>query len=820
MDVVKPKESLRWNSFYWIGIPLAVFILFSSFFIWIELKKNELNHLNCQIHPGLPYLALACGSVAAILVLIIFYFHSQSRASTLKIIQAKRESQHMAAHLQKILSTVNEGFISFDEKGVLIDWNPYAEKILGWEKNKVLGKNVYDLVIPKRNHASHKETIKRFIETEEVGLFKREIEFSAIKQDGNEFPVEVVILPLKLDEKYIFYAFIRDITVRKKLEIDQARLTSIIDSSDDAILSSDLNGVIVTWNRGAEKLYGYKAKEAVGKSVELIYPNREQINSILEKIKQGHHIQNHNTTRTAKGGKVIPVSVAITPIRDKKGKIIGVSSITRDMTERNKVEKMKNEFLSIVSHELRTPLTSIRGSLGLLASEKICVLTGKAKRLIEIANNNCERLVRLINDILDIEKIEAGKMEFQFKLLDLNKLTQECIEANYQFAAKYNVNIEFFSSSQQMIRGDYDRLTQVITNLLSNAIRYSPQDEVVKIQIIDKGDMVRFSIIDHGPGIPTDFQDKIFGKFTQADSSPTRKISGTGLGLNISKSIIEKHGGTISFISKPGQGATFYFDLPKQLPAENRAEETEKKNEKILICDPNFDSAYHLKNLFLRKKIEADIANTVKQAKMMIKENNYSLITVDLLLPDEDGISFIKDLRHDTKSHDIPIIVLTSEKEKNELKIEGFHVINWFEKPINEEKSAKIIDYINKNFPHKISNILSIEDDNDVTQLIALLLQGKARVWNANSLQQAKKLLQDQEFDLVILDLNLPDGTGTELLPCINIKTKEFIPIIVFSIDELDQKYSHLVKQALLKSKVTNEQLFHAIESAMQKVEE
>lgn len=522
------------------------------------------DHLLNKLKTGLPHVVLAGGIMAAIAVLIIFYFHSQLRTSFLKTIQAKRESENIAARMQKIIETVHEGFLSFDERGILIDWNPYAEKMLGWSKQEALGKKVYDLVIPSRNRINHKNVIDHYIQTNNVEAFNKEIEFSAIKRDGTEFPVEVVILPLHLNGLYTFHAFIRDITIRKKLESDQARLTSIIDSSDDAILSSDLNAIIMTWNRGAEKLYGYKAEEIIGKSVSIIYPNENKADLVdnLMKVKSGEHIQNHNTTRVDKNGRIIPVSVAITPILGRTGRITGISSITRDMTERNKIEKMKNEFISIVSHELRTPLTSIKGSLGLLYSEKVCDMSDNGKRLIEIANNNCDRLMRLINDILDIEKIEAGKMEFKFENLNLNKLIREAIESNYQFAEKYNVNIDFISEEEFIIKGDYDRLSQVMTNLLSNAILHSPQNETVKIKLARSEGKVRVSVIDNGQGIPLDFQDKIFGKFSQADSSSERKIGGTGLGLNISKAIIEKHGGLISFISSYGRGATFYFEIP------------------------------------------------------------------------------------------------------------------------------------------------------------------------------------------------------------------------------------------------------------------
>lgn len=533
--------NMKWNVFVWPTIQ--------------ALKKQR---------SLLPDLILASGMTATILILIIFYFYNQSRVNFLKMAETKRYAEQTAERLHRIMMTMNEGFISFDRNGTLTDWNPYAEKILGWTKAEALGKNVYDLVIPARNRNRNRIILDNYIKTGDAKLLNRELEFKAVKRDGREFPVEVVMIPLKFDNVYSFHALIRDISARKKAELDQARLTAIIEASEDAIISADLNGKIMTWNRGAEKLYAYKAEEVIGQSVSVIYPDdqKEELDKIIKRVISGEYVQNFDSARKHKDGHLIPVSVVISPIRGVSGKVIGGSSITRDITELKKIDRMKNEFISIVSHELRTPLTSVRGSLGLLANDKICHLSDQAKQLLEIANNNCERLIRLINDILDIQKIEEGKMVFKMKLLDLNQLILETVEEARGLDAKYNVKLEFTAEADCLVMGDYDRLKQVMTNLLSNAIRYSPKHDVVKIKTELLSDKIRVSVLDRGPGIPSDFQSKIFGKFAQADSSTTRVKSGTGLGLNICKGIVEKHQGSIFFTSTPGVGTTFYFELP------------------------------------------------------------------------------------------------------------------------------------------------------------------------------------------------------------------------------------------------------------------
>lgn len=784
-----------------------------KFYVWpnANLISNRLTFL--------PTVVLFGGIVVSLLMLIILYFYHRLRISAIHMIKVSRAIEKTSGQTQKIMETINEGFITIDQDKRILYMNPYAEEMLGYHAEEVLGKDAHELMVPERYRHMHRESIDEFIRTGSSNMLNREIEFLALAKDGHEFPVEAVIIPIKFENNFEFHALIRDITARKKAEADQSRLVSIIDSTNDAIVSADLHGDILTWNTGAEAMYGYTAESMIGRSILTLYPENKKADfkTALKKIKKGEYFENNDTIRIAKDGRIIPVSVHVSPIRNKKGIVIGGSSITRDISESKKIETMKNEFIAIVSHELRTPLTSIRGSLGILKTEKICPLSDQAKELLDIANNNCERLIRLINDILDIEKIEAGRMEFRFKRIELNKLIQETIQANLALASKQDLKIDFSTDEIFYVWADQDKLTQVITNLLSNAIRYSPQNGVVKIRLTNLIDKVRVSVIDNGPGIPKEFRNKIFDKFTQADSSDARKLSGTGLGLNISKVIIERHGGNISFLTTEGKGSTFYFDLPIEEKTTQPFSLANHRS-KILICDPDIENADQLHKLLLQRYINSDIVASASEAKRLLKENTYAAIAIDLLLPDEDGVTFIKELRNNPYTSDLPIIVISMqiERDKHELKGDILHVIDWIKKPITKECTLKIIDLINTKFSYKIPNILNVEDDNDVTRIISIMLQDKASVWNANTLAKAKKLLSEHEFDLVILDLNLPDGYGTELIPCINYKTRQPIPVIVFSVEELDKEYSHLVSKALLKSIATNEQLYAAIESAIQ----
>ena len=259
------------------------------------------------------------------------------------------------------------------------------------------------------------------------------------------------------------------------------------------------------------------------------------------------------------------VSVTARSIKDEKAAIGGCVAVLHDITKRRKLDQLKDEFVSVVSHELRTPLTSISGSLGLLLGGIAGKLSEEVREMIDIARRNSDRLVRLINDLLDIQKLEAGKMTLNRQPVNLQEMLLRSLEANEGYATKYRVQYAFENSadSERVVVVDEDRILQVMTNLLSNAAKYSPEHGTITVKVdTAETDELVISIRDEGEGIPEEFQPSIFGKFAQADASTTRQKEGTGLGLSICKAIVDLHGGDIYFESEAGQGTTFFFTLP------------------------------------------------------------------------------------------------------------------------------------------------------------------------------------------------------------------------------------------------------------------
>lgn len=618
----------------------------------------------------------------------------------------------------------------------------------------------------------------------------------------------------------------------KAVQTEKEFLKAMLNNLEDGIIACDAHGRITVLNHILHKEFSLqKSSTAMDLSAYFeLYPldsatpiNNE--NNPLMRALRGERIHAMEYVMDVKNGYLLNVVINGQPILDVHGNKVGAVIAIHDVTKLKTTEKLKNEFVSIVSHELRTPLTSIRGSLGLILGGAAGEVSEKIKKLLEIANNNSERLTRLINDILDIEKIEAGKMNFVFQPLDINSVVEDAINATKPIADKGQVGFQFLPTEKIMVNGDYDRLMQVMVNLLSNAIRYSPPGKNITIEINKEEGMTRVSVKDQGEGIPEEFTARIFQKFSQADSSSSRSKGGTGLGLSICKAIIEKHHGDIHFDSKKNEGTCFYFDLPNMMPVTTGAKPADAldKSEaiRLLICDSNPDSARFLKAFLKKHKVASDVAFTAEKARELLKTNTYNAMTLDLILSDCNGIKLINEIRREAKTQFLPIVIISTagEESKKELNGNGFPIIDWIEKPANPDQLRKIIDYIREHFIKSKPQILCVEDDPDVTKILNMLLQDEAKMWNAPTIKTAKKLLEQEPFDLVILDLRLPDGMGTDILPCTNKLTKKIIPVIVFSAYELDKKYAHLVKASLLKSKVSNEQLFSIIHSAISSVD-
>ncbi len=332
---------------------------------------------------------------------------------------------------------------------------------------------------------------------------------------------------------------------------------AILATMSDAVLTTNFSGIIRSVNAAAIQVFGYSESEMLGRELTDFVTGLNDDFIVFEGFWQADYRQG-----THKSGDSFPIEVLIS--EGELGDEPLYTAVIRDVTERLRVEKLKTEFVSTVSHELRTPLTAIKGSLDILRAEIVAPMPLEAKSMLNIASSNAERLLLIVNDILDMQKIASGKMMYVFEPIDVVSFVEKAISNNQAYADQYKVGFKLDSTmdDQPKVMGDAHRLMQVMSNLMSNAAKFSPMDSVVEIGVAKEGHRIKVTVSDHGNGIPEAFRPHIFAKFSQADSSDTRQKGGSGLGLVITKSIIEDHQGEIGFDSVIGEGACFYFYLP------------------------------------------------------------------------------------------------------------------------------------------------------------------------------------------------------------------------------------------------------------------
>lgn len=337
----------------------------------------------------------------------------------------------------------------------------------------------------------------------------------------------------------------------------QARIAAVLETVVDGILTVDEAGRIESVNPAAERIFAYTAAFLAGCDISLLIPGRDVGGGFAGALGVG----GREVVGRRSDGTTFPMELAVGEMHVGGRRMF--TGIVRDISGRKADERLKDEFIATASHELRTPVTSIRGAIGLLRVQLAGTLPEAARELIDMAQRNSDRLVRLLDDILDMEKIGAGRMEFRLLPVGVPELIEGALRENRGYAESYGVSLAIEGSlPAATVTGDEDRLMQVLGNLLSNAAKFSPRGGTVRLSAARHGDMVRLSVADTGPGIPAAFQSRIFEKFAQADASDARRKGGSGLGLGIAKAIVERHGGRLSFDTMPGLGTTFHVDLP------------------------------------------------------------------------------------------------------------------------------------------------------------------------------------------------------------------------------------------------------------------
>jgi PAS domain S-box-containing protein len=357
-------------------------------------------------------------------------------------------------------------------------------------------------------------------------------------------------------------------------ERDSLRLAAIVEWSDDAIVSKSLDGIIQTWNRAAERLFGFTAAEAIGRSITIIIPEDRlpEEDLVLGRIRAGLTVEHYETVRRAKDGRLIDISLTVSPIRLPNGTIIGASKIARDITEQKELRRAaeeasqaKDHFLAMLSHELRTPLNAVLGYIDMLRTNVLP--ENQREKAIAIVARNAELLTRLVNDVLDTSRITSGKLTMELRDCDISEIVTEVVDSVRGTANAKRIELTANIAQHQHVRGDRDRLRQTLWNLLSNALKFTPDGGRVDVVVQAVGPAVSVSVRDTGAGLAAESLPYVFHRFWQAPSSVNHG-GGLGLGLALARHIVELHGGSIS-VESPGlgRGSTFEIQLPAVVTA-------------------------------------------------------------------------------------------------------------------------------------------------------------------------------------------------------------------------------------------------------------
>jgi PAS domain S-box-containing protein len=472
--------------------------------------------------------------------------------------------------LAAVVSSSEDAIITGTLEGTIETWNRSAERLFGYAAEEVLGRSI-ELIVPPDLQIAGAGPFRSH-----EGPDTSHFESVAVTKAGTRLPVSVAVSAVTTPdgETIAISHIVRDISQQKALEREALRLAAIVNSSQDAIASKDLNGIVQTWNHSAERMFGYTAEEIIGRPIRLIIPadRQSEEDRVLETIRAGRTVEHFDTIRQRKDGSLIEISLSVSPVRTRDGTIIGASKIARDITEQRRLTKRveeasraKDEFLAMLSHELRTPLNAVLGYTRMLRDRRYT--EERRDQVIEIIERNGRILSQLVSDVLDVSAIVTGKVRLEPEPCDLVGPLRAAVDSIRPSADAKGVALRLTIPDQAVtVQCDVDRMQQVFWNLLTNAVKFTPRGGLVQMTLIEQPNEVTVVVADNGIGIHAESLPFLFQRFWQAESVHTRFVGGLGLGLALVRHFVELHGGTITAASEgEGRGSTFTVTLPRVL---------------------------------------------------------------------------------------------------------------------------------------------------------------------------------------------------------------------------------------------------------------
>lgn len=596
--------------------------------------------------------------------------------------------------LEVTLKSIGDAVIVTDKAGRVTFLNAVAERLTGWPLSAASGQpfeNVFHIVNEFSGNPVEHPVAKVLESGGIVGLANHTV---LVARDGRRIPIDDSGAPVRLPNGELIGIVVvcRDVTERKRAEHMRAWLAAIIDSSDDAIASKTLDGIVTSWNPAATQLFGYQPAEIIGKPITTIIPpelHAEEVD-ILARLRRGERIDHYETVRLAKSGRRIDISLTVSPIRGEDGEIMGASKIARDITLRKRSEerlreadRQKDEFLATLAHELRNPLAPICAAAELLKSAK--TLAPELRAATTILERQARHMTHLVDDLLDISRITSGRIRLQPEPLELTELLKAVIESYRQSAETTRHQQIILSAPSEPVHvvGDRIRLTQVLSNILHNAVKYTPAGGRIEVLLRDEEREAVVNVRDNGIGIPRDMLDHIFEPFAQLDRSYERPDGGLGIGLTLAKRLVELHEGRIEAKSEGhGKGTEILIHLPAiAAKPTGRASTAHRESDlstgcRVLIADDNHDAALSLSMLLQSMGHDTRVVHDGIEALEEAERFRPEVVLLDIGMPRLNGYETAGRIAVRPWAAATQIVAVTGwgqETDRQRAKAAGFH---------------------------------------------------------------------------------------------------------------------------------------------------
>jgi len=472
-----------------------------------------------------------------------------------------RDAERTKAILAAVVQSSDDAIVSKDLNSIVMSWNPAAERMFGWTSEEMIGRSILTIIPPELRH--EEDTI---LANMRAGRRMEHFETWRVAKDGHRVYVSLTVSPVRDITGRVVGAskIARDVTAQREADRARGMLAAIVESTDDAIVSKSLTGMVTSWNRAAARLFGYTSEEMVGSSILRIVPPElhEDEYRILGRIRAGERIEHYDTVRMAKDGRRLDVSLTISPLRDGTGNIVGASKIARDVTAQREAERRKDEFLAILAHELRNPLAPVRYAIAMLRQPGVG--EEQRRRSEAILERQTEHMARLLDDLLDVSRIATGKVDLKKAVVELHPIAESAVEAVRMLMQERQHELRVSLAKEPMwLDADPVRITQILINLLTNAAKYTNPGGRIELAARREGDEAVLCVKDNGIGFAPEVKSRLFTLFTQIEAVMNRSAGGLGIGLALVREFVERHGGHVEARSAgPGQGSEFVVRLP------------------------------------------------------------------------------------------------------------------------------------------------------------------------------------------------------------------------------------------------------------------